>query len=75
MSSITANLAPSAAKYDSGTTGSRSRRRFGAAGDRASAAFPHTASLLDGATRDFFAGLWTPGLLDHLQEPLTRYHE
>ena len=26
-------------------------------------------------TEDLIAGFWTPGLLEQLQEPLTRYHE
>jgi len=37
------------------------------------------SSRLDGSgaavAEDFFGQLWTPGLLDRLQAPLTRFHE
>lgn len=43
---------------------------------RSSAALSlHAANLRLGDTPDYFSGIWTPDLLDHLSEPLTRYHE
>ncbi|HTB79406.1 MAG TPA: hypothetical protein VK717_00825 [Opitutaceae bacterium] len=62
---------------------SRSKR---AAPARSSSAH-HQTSVYDGATtvrfgnsqstatEDLFLQMWTPGLLDRLQTPLTHYHE
>jgi hypothetical protein len=36
---------------------------------------PASAINHSGAAEDFFSQFWTPGLLDRLQAPLTRYRE
>jgi hypothetical protein len=47
--------------------------------DAATRLSPSTASRFGGsqsaAAEDFFSQFWTPGLLDRLQSPLTRYRE
>lgn len=67
-----------------------SQARFSPAGHRTAAfqpaisatpARPHAAiagysySSRADAAEDFFSQIWTPGLLDRLQAPLTRYRE
>lgn len=43
---------------------------------QARAPFPNFAySSVSHPAEDLFRQIWTPGLLDQLQAPLTRYHE
>lgn len=75
MSSLTSTTAPFPATF-------RSSRRAHRLGDSSRPPFPpspalslHAANLRLGDAPDYFSGIWTPDLLDHLSEPLTRYHE
>jgi len=75
MTSLISTASPSFARHAAGWRSSRAQRR---AAPPAAAGLPAWARLGDSSadgSEDLVSSFWTPGLLDHLHEPLTRYHE
>jgi hypothetical protein len=75
MSSLTTTLPFSPATHRRATRPARPYKPAGLVNrSRPGALLPVARFRFDG-TRDFFAEMWTPGLLERLQEPLTRHRE
>ena len=75
MSALTTTLPFSPATHRSATRTDRPGQPVGSANRlRPGGALPAARFRFDD-TQDYFAEMWTPGLLERLQEPLTRYRE
>jgi len=75
MATLLSNFPQSFAQHTAGLRFPRSPRRAAASVAAGLPAWTRFGDIDSGRTEDLVASFWTPGLLDYLQEPVTRYHE
>jgi len=75
MTSFISNSSKSFARGAAGLRFSGAQRRLASSISAGVPAWSRLGGSAAENSEDLVASFWTPGLLDHLQEPVTRYHE
>jgi len=75
---VTSFISNSSKSFARGTAGLRfsgAQRRLASSISAGVPVWSRLGSSTAENSEDLVASFWTPGLLDHLQEPVSRYHE
>lgn len=75
MTTLISNSSQSFARHAAGLRFSGAQRRLASSITAGVPAWSRLGGSAAENSEDLVASFWTPGLLDHLQEPVTRYHE